>query len=90
MLNNNAKKGKETIRIFGACDPMSIALNPKRAVIKAEKKCALRHIEVWYSFAKDLCSASKARKSSSFICLYPCMWIGVACMLNFQNVNDLG
>lgn len=89
MLNNNAKKGKETIRIFGARDPTSSALNPKRAVINAEKKCALRHIEVWYSFAKDLCSASKARKSSSFIFSHPRMWIGAACMLNFQNVNDV-
>lgn len=67
MLSRKAKKGKITIRIFGACDPISIALNPKRAVIKAEKKCALLHIEVWYSFAKALCSESNARKSSFFI-----------------------
>lgn len=66
-LNSNAKNGKVTIRIFGACDPDSNALNPKRAVTNAAMKCALRHIEVWYSFAKDLCSASKARKSSSSI-----------------------
>ena len=67
MLKSKARKGKVTIRIFGACDPISIPLNPKSAVIKAEKKWTLRHIEVWYSFANDLCSASNARKSSSFI-----------------------
>ena len=67
MLNNNAKKGKVNARISGASDPIKTALKPKRAVIKAEKKCELLHIEVWYSFAKDLCSESNARKSSSFI-----------------------
>lgn len=67
MLNSNAKNGKVTMRIFGAFDPMSMTLTPKRAVIKAEKKCTLLQIEVWYSFAKDLCSESNARKSSSFI-----------------------
>jgi len=71
MLNIKAKKGKMTTRIFGASDPISIALNPKRAVIKAAKKCELLHIEVWYSFAKDLCSESNARKSSSFIFSHP-------------------
>lgn len=67
MLNSKAKKGKVTVRNFGACALINIALNPKSAIIKAVKKSELRHIEVWYSFAKDLCSASNARKSSSFI-----------------------